>query len=170
MNDQIPTKIGTQEAQKGIKFDGSATTPLGGRQILSHEWTIQGDGRFSQTSSANTTPSVYQLALQNNGLYTVTLTVRDNEGNTISKTFQLVVSDPVATIKQSPANGGNTTTTYSFDASTSYSVISNLKTFSWTIYDQNGNILESIQNQKTIQKVFPAPGTYTVALKITDEQ
>jgi|GEM_PF-244269 len=41
MNDQMPTKIGTQEAQKGIRLDGSATTPLGGRQILWHEWTIE---------------------------------------------------------------------------------------------------------------------------------
>lgn len=157
MNDQIPTKLGTQEAQKGIRFDGSATTPLGGRQILWHEWQIQGDNRFSQVSSANTAPNVLQLSLPNNGLYTVKLSVRDNEGNTVSKTYQLVISDPVATIKQSPANGGNTTTTYSFDASTSYSVISNLKTFSWTIYDENGNILEALQNQKTIQKQFPKP-------------
>lgn len=81
-----------------------------------------------------------------------------------------MISDPVATVKQSPQNGGNTSTTYTFDASTSYSVISSLKTFSWTIYDQDGNILESIQNQKTIQKRFPAPGNYTVALRVTDEQ
>lgn len=88
----------------------------------------------------------------------------------MTKEYQLVISDPVATIKSSPANGGNTSSTYSFDASTSYSVISNLKTFSWTIYDQEGNVLESIQNQKTIQKKFPAPGNYTVALRVTDEQ
>lgn len=41
MNDQIPTKIGTQEAQRGVRLDGSATTPLGGRQILWHEWTVE---------------------------------------------------------------------------------------------------------------------------------
>lgn len=110
------------------------------------------------------------LPIGNNGLYNVQLSVRDNEGNTVTKDFQLVVSDPVATIKQSPANGGNTSTTYSFDASTSYSVISNLKTFSRTIYDEDGNILESIQNQKTIQKRFPAPGNYTVVLRVIDEQ
>jgi len=110
------------------------------------------------------------LPLANNGLYKVTLTVRDNEGNNVSKSYQLVVSDPVATIKQSPNNGGNTSTTYSFDASTSYSVISNLKTFSWTIYNENGDVLESIQNQKTIQKKFPGPGNYTVVLRVTDEQ
>ena len=98
------------------------------------------------------------------------LTVRDNEGNSTSKEYQLVVSDPVATIRQAPANGGNTSTTYSFDASTSYSVISNLKTFSRTIYDEKGNIIESIQNQKTIQKRFPGPGNYTVVLRVIDEQ
>ncbi|MBP6910713.1 hypothetical protein KBC03_03870 [Patescibacteria group bacterium] len=170
MNDQIPTKIGTQEAQRGIRIDGSATTPLGGRQILRHQWTIEGDNKFSQQTSANTPPSVYMAQLNNNGLYKVTLNVRDNEGNTVSKEYQLVISDPVATVKQSPANGGNTSTKYTFDASTSYSVISNLKTFSRTIYDQDGNILDSIQNQKTIQKQFPAPGNYTVALRVTDEQ
>lgn len=170
MNDQIPTKIGTQEAQRGIRLDGSATTPLGGRQILRHEWLIEGDNNFTQRTASNTPPTVYMMQLANNGLYKVTLSVRDNEGNTVSKNFQLVISDPVATVKQSPENGGNTSTKYSFDASTSYSVISNLKTFSWTIYDQDGNILDSIQNQKTIQKQFPAPGNYTVALRVTDEQ
>lgn len=170
MNDQAPTKVGTQEAQKGVRFDGSATTPLGGRQIVSHEWNIQGDNKFSQRFSSNSSPSVFNLPLQSNGLYTVSLTVKDNEGNTITKSYQLVVSDPVATIKQSPVDGGNTSTTYGFDASTSYSVISNLKTFSWTIYDQNGTIVESIQNQKRIQKQFLAPGSYTVVLKIMDEQ
>lgn len=105
MNDQVPTKIGTQEAQRGIRLDGSATTPLGGRQILRHERTVEGEGNFSQTSSANTPPSVYVLPVSNNGLYTVALSVRDNQGNIVTKSFQLVVSDPVATVKQSPANG-----------------------------------------------------------------
>lgn len=170
MNDQLTTKIGTQEAQKGIRFDGSATTPLGGRQILSNEWNIAGDNKFSQTFSSNGAPGVYNLALQNNGLYTVSLTVKDNEGNTVTKSYKLVVSDPVATIKNSPIDGGNTSTMYSFDASTSYSVVSSLKSFSRTIYDQDGNVIESKQNQKTIQKQFLIPGTYTVALNVTDEQ
>ncbi len=105
MNDQIPTKLGTQEAQKGVVFDGAATTPLGGRQILWHEWKIEGSNKFSQVSSANTPPSTFVLPITNNGLYTATLTVRDNEGNTVSKVYQLVISDPVATIKPSPNNG-----------------------------------------------------------------
>ncbi len=102
MNDQVPTKLGNQEAQKGVRFDGSATTPLGGRQILSHEWDIEGDNKYSQKEASNTPPGVFVLPLSNNGLYKVTLTVKDNEGNTVSKTYQLVVSDPVATIKQTP--------------------------------------------------------------------
>ena len=66
MNDQIPTKIGTQEAQRGIRFDGSATSPLGGRQIMRHEWTIEGENNFVQRSAANTSPSVYVLPVANN--------------------------------------------------------------------------------------------------------
>lgn len=33
-------KIGIQEAEQGIIFDGSATLPMGGRQILSHIRTV----------------------------------------------------------------------------------------------------------------------------------
>lgn len=79
MNDQIPTKIGTIEAQRGVRFDGSATTPLGGRQIVQHEWLVEGDNNFSQRSASNTAPSVFVLPIGTNGLYTVKLTVRDNE-------------------------------------------------------------------------------------------
>ncbi len=49
-------------------------------------------------------------------------------------------------------------------------MISSLKTFSWTIYDESGNVIDSIQNQKTIQKQFPSPGNYTVSLRVVDEQ
>ncbi len=33
-------KLGIQEAEKGIVFDGSATLPMGGRKILSHNWRV----------------------------------------------------------------------------------------------------------------------------------
>ena len=44
-------KIGIQEAQKGIIFDGSATLPMGGRKILSHTWTVSSSDGFDYTKS-----------------------------------------------------------------------------------------------------------------------
>jgi hypothetical protein len=33
-------KIGIQEAERGVIFDGSATLPMGGRQIISHNRSV----------------------------------------------------------------------------------------------------------------------------------
>jgi len=62
--------------------------------------------------------------------------VSDNENNNITEKLFLLVSDPVAIIKQTPELG-NTSTTFSFDSSPSYSIISNIKLYTWEIFDAN---------------------------------
>ena len=42
------------------------------------------------------------LKFPNNGSYTVKLSLIDNESNTITKSFLIAVSDPIALIKQTP--------------------------------------------------------------------
>ncbi|HMT26887.1 MAG TPA: PKD domain-containing protein, partial [Candidatus Absconditabacterales bacterium] len=168
LREDFPIKIGTQEARKGVLIDGSPTQAKGGRRILSHIREITGKQGFSITQTNDGSPTSLKTSLPSNGEYKIKLTTKDNENNSISKTFQLVVSDPVALIKSTP-DEGNTSTTYIFDGAQSYSVISNIRLFTREIYDPNGVKLDTIQG-KNIKRQFKIPGTYKVNLTVTDEQ
>ncbi|MEI6774241.1 MAG: hypothetical protein WCL18_05645 [bacterium] len=63
------------------------------------------------------------------------MTTKDNEENKITETFYILVSDPVAIIKQMPEKG-NSSTVFSFDSTPSYSIVSSLKLFTREIFDQ----------------------------------
>ncbi|MFA5747732.1 MAG: PKD domain-containing protein [Candidatus Absconditabacterales bacterium] len=160
-------KIGTQEAQKGVVLDGSATMPIGGRKILSHIREINSKDGFSFFRTNDGAPSVIKISLPDQGEYTIKLTTVDNESNKLTEKFDLLVSDPVAIIKQSPELG-NTSTTFNFDSSPSYAVLSNIKLYTREIFDQNGNKLDTFQG-KSIKQNFKKPGSYTIKLSVEDE-
>ncbi|MFA7298823.1 MAG: PKD domain-containing protein [Candidatus Absconditabacterales bacterium] len=160
-------KVGIQEAEKGIIFDGSATLPMGGRQILTHNRSVTSKEGFSYSKDGDGKPSVMRLVLPGQGEYKLALTTTDNESNKITEIFYVLVSDPVAIIKQMP-DAGNTSIVFSFDSSPSYSIVSSLKLFTREIFDQDGNKVETFQG-KSIKQQFKKPGVYTVKLTVEDE-
>lgn len=160
-------KVWTQEAQKWIVFDGSATIPMGWRKLISYTWKISSKEGFSFEKAGDGIPSVLKVALPWQGEFKIDLTVLDNENNTLTETYSLLVSDPVAIIKQTPEQG-NTSITYAFDANPSYSIVSRLKLYTWEIFDSNGNKTDTFQG-KAIKKQFKIPGSYTVKLTVEDE-
>lgn len=161
-------KIGTQEAQKGVSFDGSATLPKGGREIQSHTWSIEGVNSFKYTSEVIAwKPESLTKALPNNGSYTVKLALLDNENNTITKSFLITVSDPIALIKQAPETL-TTSTIGSFDASASYSLKSRIKKYNWEVYDDKGEKIFLAQS-KVFTRQFTKPWSYTIKLTVTDD-
>ena len=161
------SKIGIQEAVKWVLFDGSSTTPLWGREILSYTWNITSRDWFKRTKTWDWTPSYINIPLPWQGEYTVTLAVTDNEHNVVSESYSLAVSDPVAVVQQSP-NKGNTSTTYSFSANGSYSLTSRLKLYTWEIFDSEWTKLDTLQ-WKQISRQFKKPWNYTVSLTVEDE-
>lgn len=161
------TKVGTQEAQRGIVFDGSATVPKWGREIQSHTWEIEWKWYKYASDTIAGKPAVITMKLPNDGSYTVKLSLIDNEWNIITKSFLIAVSDPIALIKQSPEQL-TTSTTATFDASASYSLKSRIKKYNREVYDEAGDKVAIWQN-KTFSKQFIKPGTYTVKLTVTDE-
>lgn len=94
------------------------------------------------------------------------MTTVDNEANKLTEDFYVVVSDPVAIIKQTPSVG-NTSMKFTFDATPSYSIVSNLKLFTREIFDDNGDKIQTYQG-KSIQQQFTKPGVYTVKLTVED--
>lgn len=160
-------KFGTQEWANWIVFDGSATIPLWWREILSYTRNITSPEWFKFNKVWSWTPDVIKVALPKNWEYTVKLTIRDNEWNTVSESYSVLISDPVAVIKQTPTEW-TTTTTFLFDSNASYSVMSNLRLYTREIYNDAGNKMETYQ-WKSIKYQFTKPWSYTVKLTVEDE-
>lgn len=160
-------KVGIQEAERGIIFDGSATLPMWWRQILSHNRTVSSKDGFSYSKDGDNKPSVMRLVLPGQWEYRLDLTTVDNEANKITETFYVLVSDPVAIIKQQP-DQGNTSMTFAFDSSPSYSIVSRLKLFTREIFDENWDKIDTFQG-KAIKQQFKKPWVYTVKLTVEDE-
>jgi hypothetical protein len=176
LKEEIAMKFTSQEAIDGLKIDGSATAPLGWRQIMKHEWTIINSNdeivykewSIEPSGRSNWSPASFKIPLKSNWLYTVSLKIIDNEGNKIESLYNIVIADPIATIKVNPLNG-NTSSLYWFDASTSYSVQSTLSSYARTITDEDGNEITT-SKQKSFQQKFTKPGTYRARLMVSDAQ
>ncbi|MEI8008755.1 MAG: hypothetical protein WCI00_05170 [bacterium] len=85
-----------------------------------------------------------RLVLPGQGQYKLSMTTIDNEANKITENFYILVSDPVAIIKQMP-DQGNSSMVFSFDSTPSYSIVSSLKLFTREIFDQDGNKIDTFQ-------------------------
>ena len=160
-------KVWIQEARKWVVFDGSATLPMWGREIMSHRWEISSRDGFNWSKEGDWKPGYVNLPLPSQWEFSVRLIVNDNENNTVSEKFSLSVSDPVASIQQTPEKW-MTSTTYSFSAAASYSLTSRIKLYTWEIFDSDGVKLDTLQG-KEIKKLFKKPGNYTVKLTVEDE-
>ncbi len=162
------TKIWTQDAQKGIVLDGSATLPKWGREIQSHVWEVEGANWFKYVSeNIIGKPENMTLKFPNNGSYTVKLSLIDNEANTITKSFLIAISDPIALIKQTPENL-TTSTLWTFDASASYSLKSRIKKYNREVFDEIGDKI-FVWQSKQFSRQFIKPGSYTIKLTVTDD-
>ena len=160
-------KIWIQEAQKWVIFDPSATVPMWGRILQSYRWEITSSDGFRYLKQWQWKPSIINLPLPWQWEFIVSLTVSDNENNKVTEKFFLLVSDPVAIIKQSPEQW-NTSTTFSFDSSPSYSIVSNIKLYTRELFDENWDKTDMIQ-WKSIKKQFKKPGLYIVKLTVEDD-
>lgn len=161
-------KIGTQEAAQGVVLDGSATTPKGGRKILSHQWIVTNQNwQIFDSGVKQWLPRTETVPFADNGEYTITLTTTDNENNTMRKSYTLAVSDPIATILVSP-DIRDTTTEVTFDAAKSYSIQSRIKRYDWQIFDDEGAEVYASQSV-SFRQLLPKPWMYTVRLTVRDE-
>lgn len=126
--------------------------------IESYEWDF-GDGT---TASGVTADHLYD----EDGTYTVTLTVKDDDGLTGSDSAVKVVENrgPVAAFTQSveTVDTGETTT---FDASESYDPDGNIVSYEWNFGD--GAIVTETDPITT--HVYEDDGSYSLTLTVTDD-
>jgi PKD repeat protein len=156
VSNQGPTAdftITPSSAQTGetVSFDGSASNDPDG-SIVSYEWTL-GDGT---TASGPMASNQYG----DDGTYSVTLTVTDDDGATHSVTKTVTVSNrgPSAAFTWSCTGA-----TCSFDASGSSDPDGSISSYEWDFGDGTTG------SGQTTTHTFSPPGTYTVTLTVTDD-
>jgi PKD repeat protein len=162
-------RLWTQEAQRGVLIDGSATTPLWWRTIRSYVRTIvdENDARFQIRRTWSGNPDQFLQSFPRNGLYKLTLQVTDNENNTVVGTYRISVSDPVAKIKMTP-EAWTSTTPFTFDANWSYSLTSRIARYQWQITDKEGKQIDTFDTRQ-FKRTFSIPWEYAIKLTVTDE-
>jgi PKD repeat protein len=137
----------------------ATATPAANHRITSYEF-IWGDG--STTSSA---VPVLQHTYSQAASYPLTLTVRDDLGQSTTINQVVIVSSGLTAAFTTSISG----TTVTFDGSTSSSqVASTITDYAWDFtsdgtYDTNGS-------SPTTSNDYGASGTYRVTLKITDSR
>jgi len=139
-----------------VSFDGSASNDPDGI-IVSYSWDF-GDG---STGSGVTTTHTYNVV----GIYTVTLTVRDNLGATGTATTTVTVKK-----NQKPiANAGSSRTVFvgknvDFDGSGSSDLDGTITKYEWDFGDGSAGTGVGVSHS------YSAKGTYTVTLTVTDNK
>ncbi len=144
-----------------VTFDGGSSTDEDGT-IVQYSWNF-GDG----TSPAVSASPIATHAFTQNGSFTVTLTVTDNEGltGTASSSVTLGGSQaPTASFTFSPSKPsiGQTVT---FNSSASFDPDGQIVEYTWDWGDGSSPVVTS---SATTQHSFSAAGTFSVKLTVRD--
>jgi PKD repeat protein len=144
-----------------VSFDGSPSSDPDGT-IKSYSWDF-GDG----ATSTDAKPT-HAYATAGTAPYTVTLTVTDNNGNSDTATQSVSVSDrpPVASFSFSPS-APCVGEPVSFDGSASSDPDGTIVGYAWDLTG-SGTFSTDTGSSGTASQVYSAPGTYTVGLRVTD--
>ena len=137
-----------------ILFNGSGSYDYDG-SIVAYEWDFD-DGN---TATVVTPTHTYAQ----NGAYTVTLTVTDNDGATNRSTTTATIADtePTADFSATPTSGQEPLTVTFSDNSTSYDGI-----VAWDWDFNNDGVADSTEQNPT--HVYAGDGVYAVSLTVTE--
>src|SRR5206468_4058779 len=129
--------------------------------VVSQAWDLDGDGQYD-----NGTAAAVSKAFTKAGTYTVGLKVTDDNGDSTTTTHQVTVANraPTAAFGAAP-NPAPTGTTVTF-TSAAGDVDGSIAAQAWDL-DDDGQFDDG--TAATATKAFAKAGTYTVALKVTDD-
>jgi PKD repeat protein len=157
-----------------VTFDASLSFDFDG-EIVSYAWDVDGDGHTDSTDAVTT--YVFVAA----GRYQASLTVTDNAGNSDTQVLEIDVTEvpraaiapstagsalrpPVADFAYAPVSpvAGQRVT---FDAAASVDFDGSIVRYAWDFDDDGNPDAEGV----AVEWTFSAPGSYDVAVTVTDE-
>jgi PKD repeat protein len=146
-----------QAANEGVSvsFDGSGSTDPNGT-IVSYTWSF-GDGGAGSEATTNHTYA-------DNGIYTVTLTVTDNNGATDTDTLVMAVNNVAPTAVSGGPYNGVVNQAVSFTGSVTDPGTLDTHTYSWDFGDGT-----PLANGQTVAHAYATVGTFLVTLTATDD-
>jgi len=149
-----------------VTLDASGSSdPDPGGSVVRYEWDLDGNGTYETDGGSN---PVLNTQFTTSGQRDVHLRVTNDMGATSIVAIPVNVANqaPVASfaVQNPPAIVGAPTT---LDASASADPDGTIARYQWDL-DNNGSYETDGATSKTIQYTFPASGTYTVGLKVTD--
>ena len=155
----IESITGDTEVNEGIPatFNAIATDP--GDDTLTYTWDF-GDG--TQQSTVNSQQSTVEHIYSDNGEYTVTLTVTDSDGSSISESLAVAVSNVAPVITQATGDtrideGGRA----SFNAIATDAGDDEL-TYTWNLGNNN------LATGQSVEDIYLDNGVYEVTLTVSD--
>jgi PKD repeat protein len=150
------TMISSAQEGDTVNFGGSFTDP-GFLDTHTIKWNF-GDGN---TDSGTLTPShVYG----DNGIYTVSLTVTDDDGGVGADSFSISVSNVAPTVSAGSDQTVDEGDTVNFGGSFTDPGFLDTHSIDWDLGDGN-----DAQNTLTPSHVYVEDGAYSVTLKVTDD-
>ena len=154
----------TAPTGQAVAFDAAGSTDADGT-IVKYEWDLDGNGSYeTDTGTTRTTSRTYAAPATLN----VGLRVTDNDGNTGVATRAVTITNrlPAASFTATPT-AALTRQTVSFNAAASSDPDGTLAQYAWDL-DGNGSYETVTGTTATTTRVYTAPGTVNVGLRVTD--
>jgi PKD repeat protein len=169
ISNQLPAAVfslspGVVPTGQPVSFDASPSSDADGT-IKKYEWDFDNNGSFEV--DAGTTPTTTH-SFPSAGILTVRLRVTDNRGGTNETTRTLAVTNrlPSASFTVAPGSPG-AGTIVTFDGSASSDPDGSIVSYMWDL-DGNGSLEVDTGTQPTATKSYPATGSVTARLRVTD--
>ncbi|MGE4444514.1 MAG: PKD domain-containing protein, partial [Candidatus Altimarinota bacterium] len=154
-------KFTPEEANYGLIFDATSSTPTGGAKFRRTEW-IFGNGVERRYDGS---PKIERVVYSKEGNYPVSLKLTTNEGRVIERIFTIAIHKPIATI-QTNKDDGYIGDKFTFSARSSVNE-KNLS-YTWNIIDISNDKILSTKNGSLFNHVFSEKGRYNIQLQIKD--
>ncbi len=131
-------------------------------------WDFEGDGTADrEVEGVNTTDNIFDVP----GVYTVKVQITDKQGNTVEKTFEIVVKDTVVTKADFKLEVDGNTVQFTDLSTAAMSLANKSLDYQWSFGDTDPAGYESQKDQIGVASplyTYNKAGTYIVTLTVTD--